>query len=83
MWFVFRTFPGINAVLIIPDGVGGPFEDVKTLDVDLTYVNAQSSMDSLPFFKEVRAARINTGETVFLLENINAAENILKSISPA
>ena len=80
LWFVFRTFPEVNAVVILPEHKG----DVTTLDMDLTYINSKSSLEAMPFFKKNRAGRISTGETVFLLDSINEAESVLKKgLNPA
>jgi hypothetical protein len=83
LWFVFRTFPDVNAVVIVPDKGGAKFDDVKALDMDMTYINSQSSLQVMPFFKENRAGRINTGETVFLLDDVRSAEDVLKGLNPA
>jgi hypothetical protein len=82
LWFVFRTFPEVNSVVIVQDE-GEVFKDVKALDMDMTYINSQSSLQAMPFFKKNKAGRLSSGETVFLLDDLSSAESILKGLNPA
>jgi len=78
LWFIYRTYPDVNVVLILPENAG--FEDTPQMDVDLRYINAQSSLQAMQFFKDKKAARLNSGETIFVLKNLPESENILKRI---
>ncbi len=80
-WFIFRTFPDVNAAVLLEESVfeAAKLPEPEELAVDLKHLNSAACLKAMPFFKKNRAAKLSTGEVIFVFDDLKKAESVLKA----
>ena len=80
LWFIFRTFPDVNAVVLLDEDVfaSAGIDGVGKLEADLKHLYSDTCLAAMPYFKDNNTAWLSTGEAVFLFNDLKKAESVLK-----